>query len=90
MYQAARDVISTDLGHEIVLLDPTSGQMFGLNETGRLVWLALPASSVERIAAGLSAHFDVTTERARNDVRALLRALEQAGLIESQCDDGAG
>ncbi|MGH7576831.1 MAG: PqqD family protein [Longimicrobiales bacterium] len=89
VYKAERDVISTDLGHEIILLDPASGEMFSLNETGRSVWLALPASSVEQIAASLSARFDVTMDRARNDVRSLLHALEQAGLIQTQCENGA-
>ncbi|MGH7573903.1 MAG: PqqD family protein, partial [Longimicrobiales bacterium] len=58
-YRPAPDVIATDLGHELILLDPGSGQMYGLNETGRLVWLTLPSRSVENIAATIAARFNV-------------------------------
>jgi hypothetical protein len=81
MFRPADDVIVTDLGNELILLDPRTGEMFSLNSTGRSVWFALPAGSVMDVAACVAAEFDVKPEAACGDVALLLVALKRAGLI---------
>ncbi len=81
MYACASDVMVTDLGDELVLLDPRSGEMFALNGTARFVWQQLPAASALRIACQVEAEFDVAAEHAYPDVVRLLNQLQRAGLV---------
>ena len=81
MYTRNPSVIETDLEHELILLDPGSGEMFSLNDTGRRVWRALPAESAELVAAHLVATLEVDQETAERDVRSLLDALLAARLV---------
>jgi len=81
MFRPTSDVIVTDLGSELILLDPRNGEMFSLNSTGRCVWFALPAGSVMDVAACVAAEFDVKPEAACGDVAMLMVALQRAGLI---------
>ena len=80
-YTCSPDVITTDLGHELILLDARNGEMFGLNTSGRRVWLDLPACSVSQLADTLCSAFQVVPERARADVESLVTALIDAGLV---------
>lgn len=82
MYKSATDVIATDLEHELILLDPRNGEMFALNETGRCVWLALPARTVDDLASALNTEFEVTPIQAREDVQAFLVEMTDRGLVE--------
>jgi hypothetical protein len=80
-YTCSPDVIATNLGHEMILLDPRDAGMLGLNAGGRRVWLDLPACSVAQLADTLCSAFQVVPERARNDVESLVAALVDAGLV---------
>jgi hypothetical protein len=79
-YTCSPDV-TTDLGHELIVLDPRNGDTFGLNATGRRVWLDLPACSVSQLADTLCSAFQVVPEPARGDVESLVAALVGAGLV---------
>jgi hypothetical protein len=79
-YSRSSDVIATDLGIELILLDPRNGEMFGLNTTGRRIWLDLPRSEAE-LADRLCLEFAVSPERARVDVKSLFVELTKAGLV---------
>ena len=75
-------VIETDLGDELVLLDPKTQGMFSLNNTGRVVWQGLKnTETLETIALSLEKTFTVTLEQASLDAQALIDELEKAGLI---------
>ena len=75
-------VIETDLGDELVLLDPKTQGMFSLNNTGRVVWQGLKnTETLETIALSLEKTFTVTLEQAGLDAQALMDELEKAGLI---------
>ena len=76
----AAGVIATDLGDELVVLDPVRGEMFSLNETGRCIWQAIESGDKEPVAALVTA-FEVDVETARADVEALTSALLAAGLL---------
>jgi hypothetical protein len=75
------EVIVTDLEDELVLLDPRSQEMFSLNRTGRLVWQALPARSIDGLIAAVAPTLPVDRARAAADVRALVRELQDADLV---------
>ena len=81
IYKRSPDVIATDLGDELILLDPRRGEMFGLNESGRRVWLGLE-QSLDDVASAIAAEFGIELTRARADVASLLAALAEAGLVE--------
>jgi hypothetical protein len=87
MFRPAKEVIVTDFGNELILLDPRNGEMFSLNSTGRCVWFALPARSVIDVSAQVAAKFDVPPEAACGDVALLMVALKRAGLIVSDTDE---
>jgi hypothetical protein len=80
-HKHAPDVIVTDFEDELVLLDPSNGEMFGLNACGRRIWLELPTKSITQIAEALCSDFQVTPERAYADVNTVLTALIDAGLV---------
>ena len=81
-------VIETDLERELVLLDPETREMFSLNATGRVVWRALSEHPVGALAARITEAFDVSRERAEEDVRRILAELREAGLIAPSSDAG--
>lgn len=66
-FERASNVISTDLGSELILLDPGNSEMFSVNECGRTIWLSLPARSPAEIADLLCAEYDVEPARALTD-----------------------
>ncbi len=82
-FRVPDDVLFRDLGGESVLLHLGSGQYFGLDEVGTFLWNALadgqPVGEVERSAM---AEYDVTAERLRRDVVALVTELADQGLLE--------
>jgi hypothetical protein len=86
-YHRSPDVIATDLASELILLDPASRQMFGLNATGRLVWLNLDGRSAPHLAVLVSGEFEVEAECAAADVAALLGRLHAAGLVREAVVD---
>lgn len=93
-YRVNPAVIETDLGEELILLDPATREMFSLNATGRLVWQALAGGGrgLDRIVEQIVAAFEVDADRARADVDALIARLARAGLVQTapSADDGNG
>ena len=80
-YQHKEGVIETDLDDEIVLLDSDTRAMFSLNESGRLIWQALPESGTEGAVRTVVDNFDVSEEKARTDVDLLVDELLKAKLL---------
>ena len=79
-YRRAADVITTDLEHELVLLDPRNGEMFALNATARCIWLALPAD-LGAVTATLATRFNAAANESCSDAAAFLAQLAAAGLV---------
>ncbi|HWK90119.1 MAG TPA: HPr-rel-A system PqqD family peptide chaperone [Longimicrobium sp.] len=88
MYRRKAQVIETELGGELILLDPATGEMFSLNPTARHVWAALPAASADELARQVAEAFEVDAAEAQADVAALLEELAGAGLIEVAPGEG--
>ena len=56
--------------------------MIKLNETGRVIWEGLAAGkSNERIAADLTAAYDVSAEQAASDVAAFVKQASDQGFM---------
>ncbi len=81
----SQNVAVADLGSEAVLLDPTSGTYFGLNEVAaRILDLAQETITIDSIVDRLLDEFDVDRNRLFGDVTAFVGDLERRGLITVQ------
>lgn len=68
---------------EVVILDLSSSEYFGLNSTGTALWHALlEGASDDELIQTLLDTFDVDDAQARTDVTAFLSALRAHGLLE--------
>lgn len=79
----APHVYARAFGEEIVLLDFKRGEYFGLDEVSAHVWRAIESGQTLRaIADSLATLFEVTTETALADTRALVTQLLDERLVE--------
>ena len=74
-------IIETDLGSELILLDPDTQQMFSLNPSGRLIWKLLGDMPLDDIIGCVVGEFEVDAEQAARDAHTLLARLQAAGLV---------
>lgn len=78
----ARDIAVADLGDESVVLDPTSGKYFGLNEVAaRIITIAKEETTFERVVDQLLSEFEVDRSRLESDVALFVQDLEGRGLL---------
>lgn len=71
-----------DLGDEAVLLDPTSGKYFGLNEVAaRVVSLTAEETTASLVIDQLQGEFEVDRSRLASDVVTFLEDLQRRGLL---------
>jgi hypothetical protein len=71
-----------EIDGEIVIISPEDSQVHELNETAALVWKrADGAQTVEEIAAGMAAEYDVACESAQRDVAELIAQLAEKQLL---------
>ena len=81
------DIVSRAIGDEIILVPVRRSlvairSLFTLNQTGGFVWDRLAAPrTVGELATALTGDFDVTFDRANEDVRRLLKQLLQEGCV---------
>ena len=68
---------------QIVILDIASGQYFGINDVGALVWDLLEYDTTsDALVKAVLADFDVDQAQAKDDIDALIAQLTEAGLVE--------
>lgn len=68
---------------ETVLLDLSTGRYYTLNHLGSIIWeYCTGHNTVSDIHANLCSRFEVTPERALDDLIALINQLVQEGLIQ--------
>ena len=72
----------TDLGDELVLLDPRTQEMFALDPAGRFVWNALTDAPLGAVAKRLAEHYGLDVRTAERDVADLVAELLEADLLE--------
>lgn len=66
---------------EMVIISPEDSQVHELNETASLIWKHAEGESLEKLAARISAEYEVSLEAARADIGELVAALEQKRLV---------
>lgn len=75
--------ISSDLGGEAVILNMNTGIYHGLNEVGAFVWNLIEQPQVVKdIQQKLLQEYEIESSVCTNDLLALLKDLQGAGLIE--------
>ena len=82
-FAVSKDVLFQEVSGETVLLDLNSEAYFGLDEVGTRIWTLLNEgkTAVEMVDVLLE-EYEVERETLEGDVRDLLTALIEAGLIE--------
>jgi len=80
-YEIGTAVVSRIVGDETVIVDLETETYFGLNQVGSVIWSEMEKrASVPAIVDVVVGRFDVSSERATEDVRTLLGDLQRAGL----------
>lgn len=76
------DVAAKVVGGEAIIINLASGLYYSTDKVGGLIWsMVAQGASVGRIAEALAVGYGVSTERARADVRALVRQLLDEDLV---------
>jgi len=79
-----KDVISTELDGEIVLMDVARGEYYSLNEVGTLIWKTIGESVVtfNDICLAVLDVFDIDRFTCEADVTRLLKHMKDTGVVE--------
>ncbi|MDP9170971.1 MAG: PqqD family protein [Acidobacteriota bacterium] len=76
-------VIFQSLDDEVVLLNMTNQQYYGLDDVGAAMWhLLVKHHDVETVVAKLNDIYDVDEDRLREDLQALIRNLVDVDLLK--------
>ncbi len=76
------NILARDMGKEVVLLEPSSGKCYGLNEVGNSFWKALDGKkNLTEIIDGLAGEYDVDLNELTDDITSLATSLVREGLI---------
>ena len=76
------DVLSSEVGDDIVLLNLASGNYFGLGGVAARMWnLLVTQASTDDIVNTIVREYEVDYDRAREDLTALMRELAEEGLL---------
>jgi Coenzyme PQQ synthesis protein D (PqqD) len=82
---AADEILVSDFGDELVLLNLRDGVYYGLDGPGARVWMLLKRPiTLKAIQDALIAEYDVEAARCAKDVKSLLTDLVARGLAEVQ------
>jgi hypothetical protein len=77
------DQICCDLNGEAVILSLKTGTSYGLDQVGARIWaLIQEPRTITDLLHILLSEFDVDSARCEQDLRLLLRNLNEAGLVE--------
>ena len=80
---SVKNQISSDLGGEVVILNMNTGIYHGLNEVGAFVWNLIEQPQVViDIQQRLLQEYEIESPVCSNDLIALLKDLQDVGLIE--------
>lgn len=82
------NVYARKFGTELILLDFSRGEYFGLDDVGAEIWRHFErGDSLGTTADALAETFDVTREQAFCDVRALATSMQANSLVNLVRDD---
>jgi SynChlorMet cassette protein ScmD len=78
-------VFREEFDDRAILFDPDSGETFGLNAVGMLIWKCLDGRhTMELIVKRLYNHFDKVPEDAKDHVQGFIQKLVQRGFIAQE------
>ena len=81
------DVVHRDLAGETVLLNLATGTYFGLDAVGTRIWhLFVEQGSREKVIEALLAEYEVSEDRLRRDLDALIEKLQDKGLLTADAE----
>ena len=76
------DVLWSEVGDDIVLLNLAKGNYFGLDGVGSRIWsLIVAKTSRDEILSTIGREYEIDLDRARQDLDALFKDLVEEGLI---------
>jgi hypothetical protein len=76
------DVLTQDVGGEVVLLDLATERYFGLDPVGTRIWTLLAQEQpLQQVLDTLVDEYDAPPERLHDDLLALVAQLRDAGLV---------
>jgi len=79
----AHDVLGSEIGSEVVMLNLRDGTYYGLDDVGADIWrLIQTPTTIDRIVTALVDTYDVDADRCRADAIALLENLAGRGLVD--------
>ncbi len=80
--QLPGDVMWTQIGDEVAILNSSTGTYFGLDAVGSRIWCLIAQKlSPEQIVATLLAEYEVDEAEVRRDLDELIEKLSQRALI---------
>ena len=83
VYIANPDVMNCDIGGERALLHLKTNTYFTLNSTASILWPALSEPlTVDQMVETVTEHFDVSAERCRPDIEALIGQMVAAQVLQ--------
>jgi hypothetical protein len=81
--QADPEVLVTEFGDEVVLLNLRDGVYYGLEDVGARIWTMLRQPvTIQTLCEAIVSEFDVAQDRCERDVRAIVSDLLENGLIQ--------
>jgi hypothetical protein len=84
-FQIPKQVMTRQVGEELVLLELASGTYFGLDPVGARIWeLLSEGHSVDDICATMQSEYDAAADVLMQDVLNLVETLTSKGLIQAQ------
>lgn len=84
VYKKTASIAFRVIAGRAYVVNPATSELHEFNETGTFIWKLLDGkgATLEKLAAGLSAEYEVDPARARDDAAEFLRFLEKNGLAE--------
>ena len=80
---ASADLLATEFGAELVLLNLRDGVYYGLEDVGARIWqLVQQPVTVAAIRDAVMSEYDVDPARCARDVQSFLRELAGRGLVQ--------
>jgi len=76
------NILASDLGNEMVMMDTEKGNYLGLNETGKVIWdLLEKPMSVQELVQQLLNRYDIEADICMEDTIEYLHKMEEQQLI---------
>jgi len=88
-FKPTDDVTWRDVSGEMVVLKLSSGEYYTFNEQGRITWLALSeGKSMEQAVGMIVNEYDVSSDKAREDMEVFVVGLMEQELLDRQTEAG--